>query len=367
MRKLTRVNGREILQWTTTAVLCVSCCGCSRSSTTTQPTPDAATMTSAQAPMPPAPDLHSQNGGQLLKPPPEIQPVVLSDSMGPIASEGGTLLWSTADGIFRRTTEGTEKISSNRASLMVLRGGRIAWIMRSAPDSEGFQVWQGTLSAEGLTRASRLALGTCSPRGLDADADHVYFTALCDGIVKVPWSGGHAETIVPPNVDVYVDNVLLARSNVGLAGNTLYWSTSEGIFAASKNGPETVVKAKNVCAFTVDSDRLIWADNASGHDVVPRTTAIRMMKLGGGPTITLAERQIQVVAIMSSASHVTWRTEVGAIRRVGNDGSGLTTLSETGCWGNDLAGESNRLYFEALPKDGAGDKCRPGLYEMLIQ
>jgi hypothetical protein len=302
----------------------------------------------------------------MLDPEPLVEPIVLADSIGPMASDGTSLVWSTNDGIFRKTDTGADKLSSDRASSLAVRGARMAWIRRSDPKSDAFEVWQATLASSGFEAKGRLAKGTCSPRGLAVDAEHVYFTALCDGIVRIPWAGGRPETIVRPDVDDYVDNIVLAGDNIGLAGKRIYWTSGEGVFTTSDAGPVSVVKAKGISAFAVHGGELIWADHASGHDVVPPTGTLRRMPLAGGPVTTLATQQIQVVSILVSTSHVVWRTEVGAVRRVRKDGTGLTTLRETGCWGYELEGGPGRFYFEALLKEEVGRRCRPGVYALRI-
>ena len=292
---------------------------------------------------------------------------MLADSTGPMASDGNSLVWSTDEGIFRKTDTGTERLSGERASSLAVHGTRMAWIRRSDSKSDAFEVWRGTLAHGALEATGRLARGNCSPRGLAVDATHVYFTALCDGIVRIPWAGGRPDTVLPPDVDEYVDNIVLAGDNIALSGKRVFWTNGEGVFTSSDAGPVSVVRAQGISAFAIDGPELIWADHASGHDVVPPTGAIRRMSLAGGPVTTLAERQVQVVAIVVQASHVVWRTEVGVIRRVGKDGKGMTTLRETGCWGYGLEAGPGGFYFEALRKDEVGRRCRPGVYELRIR
>lgn len=354
---------RIAFRWMTVLVPCLVPCGCSRSSTTTSQTEQvSATAQPSSAPSCP----HSDHVGPLLEPQPALEPIMLADSVGPLASDGSSLVWSTDDGIFRKTDTGTEKLSGERARSLAVHGTRMAWIRRSDSKSDAFEIWKGTLVPGGLGETRRIAKGTCSPRGLAVDAEHVYFTALCDGIVRVPWAGGRPETLLPPNVEDYVNSIVLADDNVALADNRIYWTNGKGVFTTSSAGPVSIVKGKSISAFAIDGDHLIWADGALGHDVIPPTGTLRRMPLAGGPITTLAERQIRVVAIVSYPSHVLWRTEVGAIRRVRKDGTGLTTLRETGCWGYELEKGLGKLYFEALLKDEVGRRCRPGVWELRI-
>ncbi len=347
---------------------CLLCSGCSRSPSTASGAEQASgTSQPSQAP-PPYPysdDLDDR--GRPLEPQPAFEPIALADSTGPMASDGNSLVWSTADGIFRKTDTGTERLSGDRASFLAVHGTHVAWIRRPDAKSDAFEVWRGTMSHGALEATGRLARGTCSPRGLAVDATHVYFTALCDGIVRVPWTGGRPDTVLPPDVDKLVDNIVLAGDNIALSGKSVLWSNGDGVFTTLGAGPVVVVRAQGISAFAIDGEHLIWADGASGHDVIPPTTALRRMPLAGGPVTTLAERQVQVVAIAVQPSHVVWRTEVGAIRRVGKDGRGLTTLRETGCWGYGLEAGPEGFYIEALPKDEAGRRCRPGVYELRIR
>lgn len=291
---------------------------------------------------------------------------MLADSMGTLASDGSSLVWSTDDGIFRKTDKGTERLSGERARSLAVHGTRMAWIRQSESESDAFEVWQGNLVDGSLHAQGRLSEGVCSPRDLAVDAEHVYFTALCDGIIRVPWAGGRPETLLPPNVEDYVDSIVLADDNVALADKKILWTNGEGVFTTSSAGPVSIVKGKSISAFAIDGDHLIWADGTLGLDVIPPTGTLRRMPLAGGPITTLAERQIRVVAIVGYPSHVVWRTEVGAIRRVRKDGTGLTTLRETGCWGYELEKGLGKLYFEALLKDEVGRRCRPGVYELRI-